>query len=107
MREFSQSNIDRFSIKFKLKKKIPFVMTIDWLDSRTFHFPRECGKNDPFPAGSRGKCGNGFENKLSRFLANFGQDKSTLIVRHIENLYLPFRYVSFDDNENILKKVNV
>ena len=28
---------------------------VDWLNSRGFDFPRECGKNDPFPAGYAGK----------------------------------------------------
>ena len=35
--------------------KDEYGFSVDWLNSRTFHFPRECGKNSPFPAGSRGK----------------------------------------------------
>ena len=41
---------------------------LDWLNSRSFDFPRECGKNDPFPAGSRGKCEKGFcDVKVANF----------------------------------------
>ena len=31
------------------------MVSLDWLNSRSFDFPRECGKNDPFPAGNARK----------------------------------------------------
>ena len=63
------------------------MLHLDWLNSRGFDFPRECGKNDPFSAGNAGKDSSvkvpNFLAKSKWYLVKIFEKNGKLFQMHI------------------------